>query len=76
MLQGQTALMLACDQGQLAAMRILVAYGARYNVQDKGVCPWSRHAATSMCIAMLQASFSAMLCTDRCCCLHCRIDAV
>ena len=34
-LQGRTAFMLAGEQGQLAAMRMLLAYGAYYDVYDK-----------------------------------------
>lgn len=29
--------MLACDQGQLAAMRVLLAFGACYDVEDNQV---------------------------------------
>ena len=36
-MQGHTAYMLACDQGQLAAMRMLLAHGAHYNVHDNQV---------------------------------------
>ena len=36
-LQGHTALALACDQGRLEVLRILLAYGADYNATDNQV---------------------------------------
>lgn len=44
-LQGHTALVLACDQGHLAVLNMLLAYGADYNATDKQVSLCTGHEA-------------------------------
>lgn len=63
-LQGRTALMLACDQGHLAILRVLLAYGADYSARDKQV---SMSAACQFLdAAMYRCSLMAQLCCSNC----------
>ena len=44
-LQGRTALVLACDQGHLAILRVLLAHGADYDATDEQVSVSAAHEA-------------------------------
>lgn len=60
-MQGHTALMLASDQGHLAVLRVLLAYGADYNAKDKQVSLSATHQpldATALYIFLLITQLS------------------